>query len=215
MAAMSKAFSPRVSTLAVGVCLLAISGCGEPSLADSAEGVDGPSVSVDPLVGAVGSVRLGATSAVVARVFGRGRASDPSVPIDADADAIGAPANYGFAAPCDGYPDAGDRGAFPANIGVTEISYRWATASFCRDRAFILLVATRGAKTTAGIKVGDPLESTRRAYPTLRCGSSTGSTIDPPVPVYRYCSGRIAPNRYLYFGQDPISSIGVSSVPLS
>lgn len=71
---------------------------------------------------------------MVARAFGPGRVSELSVPIDADADAIDASANDGFAGPCDDYPAAGDRHPFRASIGVTEVSYR-GIASFCRHRA--------------------------------------------------------------------------------
>ncbi|MDQ3631629.1 MAG: hypothetical protein M3417_10265 [Actinomycetota bacterium] len=34
------------------------------------------------------------------------------------------------------------------------------------------------------------------------------------VAVFRYCAGRVARNRYIWLGQDPVSSIAIATVEM-
>jgi hypothetical protein len=97
---------------------------------------------------------------------------------------------------------------------VTFLSYHRVAFGLCDARVYFFIVTSRGARTVRHISIGDRLAAAQRAYPTLLCGSSTGDTTDPPVPVYRYCTGSVASQRFVWFGHDPIRSIAVASVRL-
>jgi hypothetical protein len=71
-------------------------------------------------------------------------------------------------------------------------------------------VTARGARTLRGIEAGDPLEEARAAYPELDCGEAPAGD----VATYPYCSGRIAEERHIWFGGDPIANISVSRSPM-
>jgi hypothetical protein len=68
-------------------------------------------------------------------------------------------------------------------------------------------ITSPGATTSRGIGVGDDLDDVVDAYPELECGEAPAGDID----TYPYCSGRIAPDRWAWFGGDPISTITFSS----
>lgn len=71
-------------------------------------------------------------------------------------------------------------------------------------------ITARGARTLRGIEAGDTLEEARAAYPELECGDAPAGD----VATYPYCSGRIAEQRHIWFGGDPIVNISVSRSPL-
>jgi hypothetical protein len=71
-------------------------------------------------------------------------------------------------------------------------------------------VTARGARTLRGIEAGDTLEEARAAYPELTCGEAPAGDI----ATYPYCSGRVAEERHIWFGGDPIANISVSRSPL-
>ena len=48
-------------------------------------------------------------------------------------------------------------------------------------------------------------------YPDLHCGTANEGT---EYITFPYCGGRIAPQRYVWFGEDPIRSISLSVTPL-
>jgi hypothetical protein len=57
--------------------------------------------------------------------------------------------------------------------------------------------------------VGDTLDEAKAAYPELECGDRPAGEF----ATYRYCSGRTAEQRHIWFGGDPITTIGVSRSP--
>jgi hypothetical protein len=173
---------------------------------------------IDERSGQVARLRLGDEIRTVSAVLGRGENvtgdEGGGLPLGADSDRIGAPITYAFPAPCDRSLPGAPQDGTPNEVGVTEIRYRGSGASFCRGRAFLFVVSSRGSSTTAGAAIGQSLERARKRYPTLRCRTSPGST-EPPVPVYKYCTGKIGPRRYLWLGQDPVSSIAIATVGMA
>ena len=71
-------------------------------------------------------------------------------------------------------------------------------------------VTALGARTLRGIGAGDSLEDARSAYPELTCGEAPAGD----YATYPYCSGRLAEERHIWFGGDPIANISVSRSPL-
>jgi hypothetical protein len=212
--ALGRAVRPLLLGLSVLVVLLT-PGCGD-STVPGAGGTEGRAVVVDARAGRVGDVRLGDPPSAAAATFGPGR-DDLNLggdPLGVDPERIGSPFGYSFPFPCDESPRVDRREPAPDDYGISEVSYRGAGATFCRRRAFILLVTSRGSATTAGARIGQSLDDARRAHPTLRCDTSTGATAHPERPVYEYCAGRVATGRYLWLGQDPVSSIAVSTIAL-
>jgi hypothetical protein len=174
------------------------------SLEKSAMGTDGPAVVVEPESGHVGSVRLGDSPRRLAALFGHGRrAGDPGS--NPDWLRLGIPGTYGYPRPClDHRPGA-----------LSDWSFPGARATACENRTYLIVVTSRGSRTTAGARIGEPLQTAARRHRGLKCDTSTGDTTDPPVPTYRYCTGQVGKGRYLWLGQDPVSSIAISAVPLA
>jgi hypothetical protein len=98
-------------------------------------------------------------------------------------------------------------------VGLREIGFTGGSAAFCDGHAFQLVTTSRGSRTAAGARVGMSLDGARRRHPTLRCGYAL-SAAESPERAFRYCTGRVAPKRWLYMGQDPVSSIAIASVPM-
>ncbi len=71
-------------------------------------------------------------------------------------------------------------------------------------------LASPAAKTRRGIAVDDPLDTAEAAYPELVC--TVGK--DAEFGLYRYCTGQVAPDRWIWFGGDPVNVIVVASHPL-
>ena len=73
--------------------------------------------------------------------------------------------------------------------------------------AYALSIWERGARTRAGVGLGDPLSLARERYGELDCGVRNEGTEYVPYP---YCRARIA-GHWIWFGQDPIASITLTS----
>jgi len=75
-----------------------------------------------------------------------------------------------------------------------------------------IIVTDRRAQTSRSVGIGDTLAFAQERYPNLRCDTVGPRTeyIRPPLPA---CRARIAPRRYLGFGQEPIRSITLMTVP--
>jgi hypothetical protein len=72
-------------------------------------------------------------------------------------------------------------------------------------------VTSAGAPTARGIEVGDDLDDVRASYPEIRCGDAAAG--ESPIrgnTTFPYCSGRVAPDRWIWFGGDPVANISVS-----
>lgn len=64
-----------------------------------------------------------------------------------------------------------------------------------------------GAATGRSVEIGDPLDRAAQAYPGLECREQNEGTENRPYPA---CTGRVAPERYIWFGGDPITTIAMS-----
>jgi len=72
-------------------------------------------------------------------------------------------------------------------------------------------VTSAGASTARGIEVGDDLDDVRARYPEIRCGEAPAG--ESPIfgnTTFPYCSGKVAPGRWIWFGDDPVANISVS-----
>jgi len=72
------------------------------------------------------------------------------------------------------------------------------------------IVTDRRAETSRGVGIGDTLAHARRRYPQLQCDVVNQGTEYVAFPA---CRAQIAPRRYLGFGQNPIRSISLMTVP--
>jgi hypothetical protein len=79
-----------------------------------------------------------------------------------------------------------------------------------QDQVAGFQVTAPGVRTLRGIGAGDSLEDAKDAYPELDCGDAPAGD----YATYHYCSGRIAEERHIWFGGDPIMNISVSRSPL-
>ena len=77
-------------------------------------------------------------------------------------------------------------------------------------RVYGFIITDRRAQTSRGVGIGDTLAFARRHYPQLRCDVINQGT---EYVAYPACRARIAPRRYLGFGQNPIRSISLMTVP--
>jgi len=73
-----------------------------------------------------------------------------------------------------------------------------------------LELTSPGVETLRGVAIGDDLETAGSAYPELKCGTTDRGEYG----TSEYCYGRIAEDRFLYFGGDPITSISVTQGPV-
>ena len=173
---------------------------GSRPCSDSRRGV----VLIDESRATYRGVGIGASPDVVRRVMGNkafARRDEPWAPVGSGSFAdVGGPTV--LAPPC--------RPTALAAAGTSRfqiLHYREASFVFCDGRVFALMVTDPRARTQAGLRIGDRLEDARSLYPGLRCGEAPSGD----VGRYPYCVGRLQPRRSLWFGQNPIASITVSS----
>jgi hypothetical protein len=80
-----------------------------------------------------------------------------------------------------------------------------------RHRVGGFQVTSPGAPTGRGIEVGNGLGDVRVRYPELECGRAPAG--ESPISgntTFPYCSGKVAPDRWIWFGGDPVANISVS-----
>jgi hypothetical protein len=101
---------------------------------------------------------------------------------------------------------------FVATPGSTHQSlrYRDTTVLVSDNRVYGILTTDEEAETTEGVGVGDNLDVAEDAYPGLDCGVARAGE----YRTFPYCSGRLGPGRWVWFGQDPIRSIVLTSTEL-
>jgi hypothetical protein len=69
-------------------------------------------------------------------------------------------------------------------------------------------ITSPGAQTLRGVQVGDEIERVVDAYPELTCDEiPPREPLLPFTPGTPYCYGEIAPDRYVWFGGDPVDVI--------
>ena len=75
-----------------------------------------------------------------------------------------------------------------------------------------IVISDPRAATRKGVGIGDPLSKARRAYPTLHCAGARTMSEGETAPAY--CAGRLAKDRYIWFGNDPIRVIALSGTSM-
>ena len=72
------------------------------------------------------------------------------------------------------------------------------------------------AGTRRGVAIGDPLAKARQKYPSIGCHRHRYYTDEGVAQIdFPFCTFEVAPDRYLYFGGDPIDTIEMSTSKLS
>lgn len=141
-------------------------------------------------------VVLGGTRAGAVEVLGSpppGSRGSSIAPLGDDFDHIGGPpfiATPGFSHETLRYPDA--------SVLISD------------GRVYGLVITDPEAETSGGVGVGDNLGLAEDRYPELECGIARASE----YRTFPYCGGRLRPGRWLWFGQDPIRSIVLTSSEL-
>jgi len=99
----------------------------------------------------------------------------------------------------------------PRTGPITAYRYRGLLLELTSQGLYAFTITDGDAETRHGVGVGDSLATVRRAYPDLHCGTANEGT---EYITFPYCGDRIAPQRYVWFGEDPIRSISLSVTPL-
>ena len=147
---------------------------------------------IDDVLGAYGPVALGGSQEAVVAAFGRRSptsAREPLSPTGADEEYEGPT----FVA------------ASPQGVYRYEDVVFWFEAGAVKG----FMLTSPGAETSRGIEVGDGLDDVRAAYPKLDCGEAPAGESS----TFTYCAGRLAPERWVWFGGDPVSTIAFSRGP--
>lgn len=161
---------------------------------------------IDEERGSYGGVAIGDGRGAIFRSFGRSRPlgdSEPAIPKQAPIDVtlpyhIPFTVLYCYDDACfwfdTGKPhEAGDVGA--PGIGQVEG----------------FEITSPGATTLRGVEVGNDLDDAAELYPELRCGEiPPREPLIPGTPGDPYCYGRVAADRYLWLGGDPVDLIAVA-----
>jgi hypothetical protein len=80
-----------------------------------------------------------------------------------------------------------------------------------RRRVAGIQVTSPGAATGRGIEVGDGLGDVRASYPDMDCGEApAGESLISGNTTFPYCFGKVARDRWIWFGGDPVANISVS-----
>jgi hypothetical protein len=178
--------------------LVVCAACGSDPEPPEPDPTPDPRATVDELAGTYRGVGIGSTRDEAELVLGRLETgpNDPLAPIGGD------PVDLGFPpAPQDPRPSPG--------IAIWRFDDVAMAAG--RGRAWLVAVAAQDAFTRAGVGVGSDLDDVRAAYPAADCDTANEGTEYTP---FDYCTLRVAPGRYLWFGNDPVRSLTMSREPL-
>lgn len=150
----------------------------------------------DRLVGVgYGGVGLGASRAAAVGALGRPPPSQRGsvAPLGDDFDDIGGP-------------------PFIATPGSSHEALRYPGISVLLSDGVVhgLVITDKEAETGEGVGVGDNLGLAEDRYQSLECGIAEADE----HRSFPYCGGRLGPRRWLWFGQDPIRVIVLTSSEL-
>lgn len=196
----------RVRSLLLAASLAtSVLACGESSAGSSSTERQhrGAGRAVNETLGKYGTVRLGDSVRSVRRKLGFVRQADPQgerTPTGHEWEDLGLP--WSVSPPRRYRP--GDRliSLLYRDIGLT---------SSTRSGVYVIEIAAPGARTRRGVGIGDPLERAQTRYRGIRCGIRNRDT---EYPEYPYCTMRFHSGVSIWFGQDPIRSITLSSTAL-
>lgn len=156
-----------------------------------------PALRLNELRGRYHGIGLGSSDRAVQAALGRGRPHDGTgagnSPIGTQWGEIGAPTIVS--------PPSRSR-----RRQTSTRRYRDLSVLFDRHSAYAFIIVAKNVKTMRGIGIGSSLQAVRRRYPTVRCSEAVEG--DSSFP---YCAGRIARERYIWFGRDPVRSIAVGT----
>ena len=81
---------------------------------------------------------------------------------------------------------------------------------------FAMASLAEGARTRAGVGVGDELRLVRERYDRVVCGEAiTGEDLfGGELPMYPWCRALVRDGIRVFFGEDPIHSITITTTPL-
>jgi hypothetical protein len=180
------------------IAAAALAGCGSGQDSPGRESASHRPAAIDERAGTYRGVGIGSTRKEARRVLGRVESgpTDPLAPIGPDVPDVGQPLS----------PQE------PRDSGEIAIwRFEDAVMAAGRGRAWLVTVATKDAVTREGVGVGSDLEDVRAAYPDADCDTANEGT---EYRQFDYCTLRVAPDRYLWFGEDPVRSVTVSRAPL-
>lgn len=187
--------------IASGALVVGVLACGDsPGDQSGASSV----VRVDERKGSVQGVTLGDSVAAVKRQLPGGVEEDAmtakNVPLSGDVEELGLP---WIVAPPRGLA-ASDR--------MRILRYRHLSITFAPPTAaYVIQIAIPGARTRAGVGIGERLDAAASAYPNMRCDVRNRNS---EYVAYPYCTTKLEDGPYIWFGRDPIRSITLSSTPL-
>jgi hypothetical protein len=171
---------------------------------------DGPPVaSIDEARGTYRAVGVGDDAAAVRRIFGQRPFAnldrEPAIPTNAQINETGGPAVINLRCK----PTGRLREGRPR---LAVLRYDEVAFFLCDDRVFAWIVIASDARTARGVSVGDDLEKVPTLYPALHCDEAPSGDLGS----YPYCAGAIrsqrgAPRLHVWFGDDPIASITIST----
>ncbi len=188
----------RTPVLVVAALGLGIVGAAAFAVADRDE--TSKSVIVDERGGVLHGVRFGDDEAAVRRRLGQPTDDAPGV-FPEGADYTGPPF---IPSP---KSDQGRPPRQPITLHYDEASYLVSPTV----GVFSMSTLAAGARTRAGVGVGDDLARVRERYDRVTCGESVaGEAIVGATPMYPWCRALVGEVR-VFFGEDPIASITLTS----
>lgn len=174
------------------------SACGESSASSNEREV------VDLQRGSFRGVTLGESRRAVRRILGPplGEPDEGFEPVGVDRDSAGFP--YTISPP--------RRGGRGSGLSIRSMQYRG--VGFLVERragVYTVGITAKGAVSRRGVGIGSSREDVMRRYPRLNCGTQNNRPEGIPRP---YCAGRIRRGIHVWFGQDPVQSIIITTQPL-
>jgi hypothetical protein len=122
-----------------------------------------------------------------------------SMPLGSDFYDDGGPSNW--------RPPGSGRHA-PRDLRYRTMSFLAGTTA--RPQVYGFIITDRHAQTSKGVGIGDTLAYARKLYPRLQCDIVNQ---DSEYATFPACRARLGPHRYLGFGQNPIRTIILMTVP--
>jgi hypothetical protein len=153
-----------------------------------------PVVSLE--AGSYRGVRLGDRPAKLFAEFGRREPITAAEPFTTLANPEGS-----YAAPV--VTDPARKGPF------SYYRYEHVAAMFNEGELRLLLIDDPSAATAEGIRMGGPLDRVKSVYKNATCGLAQENTEYEPYPA---CYLPLSPDRHVWFGGDPISSIEIAAM---
>ena len=154
-------------------------------------------VLVDERRGVLGGVRFGESAREVRARLGEPTDDEPGV-FPAGADFTGPPSIP--------VPRSDPGKGAPETLHYGDTAYLVSSTA----GVFSMVTLAEGARTRGGVAIGDDLERVRERYKRVECGEAVGGEgAFGEAPKYQWC--RVVGDVHVFFGDDPIESITLSS----